>query len=59
MMHKKRDQELVPTFTRVPEVRGKQAGTDHAGGRERFFVSVGAFDIAHTSCTPHTRQLHT
>ena len=37
----------------------KQADTDHAAGRERFFESVGAFDIAHTVCTPHTRQLHT
>ena len=37
----------------------KQADTDHAGGRERSFESVGAFDIAHTTCTPHTRQLHT
>ena len=37
----------------------KQADTEHAGGRERSFESVGAFDIAHTTCTPHTRQLHT
>ena len=45
--------------THVPEVRGKQAGTDHAGGRERLLESVGAFDVARTPCTPHTHQLHT
>ena len=50
------NQHIAEIFSRF--AANKQAQSMREGGSV-FFEGVGAFDIAHISCTPHTRQLHT